>query len=58
MKWNAAGLTSIENTFEVPTCFAIIMEKQPTPANILTTVSLGLTIRAIRDRSNESLGEK
>jgi len=45
------GLTSIENTFAVLTFLAIIMEKQPTPANMLTTVSLGLTSLAMRDLS-------
>ena len=41
---------SIEYTIE-GTFLAISILKQPTPANILTTFSLGNTLLAIRERS-------
>ena len=54
----ASGLRSMEYTFAVATFLAMTIEKQPTPANMLTIVSLGSTKLDIRSLSPESLGEK
>ena len=57
MYWTAIGLTSIENTLVLLTVLAITMLKQPTPENMLTTVSPPLTRLAIRNLSCESRGK-
>ena len=49
---------SIEYTFLALLCFAMIMEKQPTPENMLTTDSNCSTCLAILILSWDNLGEK